>query len=88
MNEFDEWASNGGLDVKRFPMSSVYKNTDTRVASAAWDFQQAKIDDLQHQLDCCREENKGLLKLANEPKASQSDFFENRPQPPKHDIKW
>lgn len=51
MIEFNEWASNGGLDVKKFPMSNIYKDTDTRVACGAWNHQQAKIDELQARID-------------------------------------
>ena len=47
MSNFEEWAASGGLDVKKFPMSNIYKDADTRVASVAWQEQQKKIDELQ-----------------------------------------
>lgn len=47
MSEFDKWAVDGGLSVVKFPMSNIYKDTDTRIASVAWTARQSEIDQLK-----------------------------------------
>lgn len=62
---FEEWAVSGGLDVKKFPMSNIYKDADTRVASVAWQEQQAKIDILQIKLNGADERAAAVLNHKN-----------------------
>lgn len=62
---FDEWAVSGGLDVKKFPMLNIYKDADTRVASVAWQEQQAKIDILQIKLNGADERAAAVLNHKN-----------------------
>ncbi|OTG65820.1 hypothetical protein B9T28_06365 [Acinetobacter silvestris] len=60
MNEFDKWMSTIGLNVIR------HANCCRIAFDGGRQSRQVEIDDLQNQLSCCREENKGLLERVND----------------------
>ena len=59
MIDFEQWYEKEGYGLA----FGSDENSDCYFgARDSWNYQQSKIDELQKKLDCCREENKALLK--------------------------